>query len=78
MTEEEKLEEISEKLDSILGVLSAQFIFGKSQDESIAGLSSAGLQPKDIAKIVGMSREEVNKKLYAIRHRKGTKRAKKD
>ena len=58
---------ILEKLDQILRILAAAATTGMKQREQIALLSRAGLQPKDIAELLGTSSNTVRVELVGLR-----------
>jgi DNA-directed RNA polymerase specialized sigma24 family protein len=56
-----------EKLDKILRILAVLATKGMKQREQIALLNRAGLQPKDIADLLGTSSNTVRVELVALR-----------
>jgi len=58
---------ILKKIDQILRILAAAATAGMKQREQIALLSRAGLQPKDIAELLGTSSNTVRVELVALR-----------
>ncbi len=62
---------IAAKLDQILRVLAALATKDMKQREQIALLSRAGLQPKDIADLLGTSSNTVRVELVSLRKSKG-------
>ena len=62
---------IAEKLDQILRVIAALATKDMKQREQIALLSRAGLQPKDIADLLGTSSNTVRVELVSLRKSKG-------
>lgn len=68
------LAEVADKLDTLIR-LTAMGLFGeKTQREKIEMLSSAGLQPKDIADLLGTTPNTVNVALSGIRKKKRKKK----
>jgi DNA-binding CsgD family transcriptional regulator len=68
---------ILEKLDQILRILAAAATTGMKQREQIALLNRAGLQPKDIADLLGTSSNTVRVELVGLRKSPGKKGRKK-
>jgi DNA-binding CsgD family transcriptional regulator len=68
---------ILEKLDQILRILAAAATTGMKQREQIALLNRAGLQPKDIADLLGTSSNTVRVELVGLRKSPGKKGHKK-
>jgi DNA-directed RNA polymerase specialized sigma24 family protein len=62
------------KLDQILRILAVLATKGMKQREQIALLNQAGLQPKDIADLLGTSSNTVRVELVALRKAKGGKK----
>lgn len=60
-------QQVLEKLDQILRVMSAMATRGLKQREQIALLNQAGLQPKTIAELLGTSSNTVRVELVALR-----------
>ncbi len=60
---------ITDKLDSLLRLVAVAVIQGKNQTEQIRLLSQAGLQPKEIAELVGTSSNNVRVRLVELRKR---------
>lgn len=67
MAEKELLEDISQKLTSIRNLLIAGILESKRQTEQIKVLSFAGLQPKEIAEILGTTPNTVRVMLSRLR-----------
>jgi len=65
------------KLDQILRILAVLATRDMKQREQIALLNKAGLQPKDIATMLGTSSNTVRVELVALRKAKGGKGRKK-
>jgi DNA-binding CsgD family transcriptional regulator len=65
---------ILEKTDRILRILAVIATKGLKQREQIALLSQAGLQPKDIAKLLGTTSNTVRVALVALRKTRGGKK----
>jgi len=61
------------KLDQILRILAVFATRDMKQREQIALLNKAGLQPKDIATLLGTSSNTVRVELVALRKAKGGK-----
>ena len=70
-------EQILEKMDQILRILAALATKDMKQREQIALLNRAGLQPKNIAELLGTSSNTVRVELVALRKVKGGKGRKK-
>ena len=68
---------ILEKLDQILRILAAAATAGMKQREQIALLNRAGLQPKNIAGLLGTSSNTVSVALAGLRKSPGKKSRKK-
>jgi DNA-binding CsgD family transcriptional regulator len=68
---------ILQRSDQILRILAAAATAGMKQREQIALLNRAGLQPKDIADLIGTSSNTVRVELVALRKSKGGKGRKK-
>lgn len=68
---------ILEKLDQILRILAAAATTGMKQREQIALLNRAGLQPKNIAELLGTSSNTVRVELVGLRKSPGKKGRKK-
>ncbi len=64
------------KLDQILRILAVIATKDMKQREQISLLSKAGLQPKDIAALLGTSGNTVRVELVALRKSKDGKRSK--
>ena len=68
------LAEVADKLDTLIR-LTAMGLFGeKTQREKIELLSSAGLQPKEIADLLGTTPNTVSVALSGIRKKKRSKK----
>lgn len=68
---------ILQKIDQILRILAAAATAGMKQREQIALLNRAGLQPKDIAELLGTSSNTVRVELVALRKSNDQKSRKK-
>jgi DNA-binding CsgD family transcriptional regulator len=68
---------ILQKIDQILRILAAAATAGMKQREQIALLNRAGLQPKDIADLLGTSSNTVRVELVALRKSNDKKSRKK-
>jgi DNA-binding CsgD family transcriptional regulator len=68
---------ILEKIDQILRILAAAATTGMKQREQIALLNRAGLQPKNIAELLGTSSNTVRVELVTIRKPQNKKARKK-
>jgi DNA-binding CsgD family transcriptional regulator len=69
---------ILQKIDQILRILAAAATTGMKQREQIALLNRAGLQPKDIADLLGTSSNTVRVELVSLRKsndKKGRKKS---
>ena len=64
-------EQILSQLDQIRRILAITATSGLKQREQIALLSTAGLQPKDIADLLGTSSNTVRVELVALRREQG-------
>jgi len=60
-SEKELLEEISGKLDKILGVLTIQ---GNEEDAQIKILKKLGFQPEEVGKLLGISEKIKDKQAW--------------
>ena len=60
-----------QKIDQILRILAAAATAGMKQREQIALLNRAGLQPKDIADLLGTSSNTVRVELVGLRKSPG-------
>ncbi len=65
------LASLNAKLDTIIKLMVLTKAETKSQSEQIWLLSSAGLQPKDIAEMLGTTSNTVRVMLFTIRKQKG-------
>ena len=65
------------KIDQILRILAAAATAGMKQREQIALLNRAGLQPKDIADLLGTSSNTVRVELVSLRKSNDKKSRKK-
>lgn len=72
---EKNIKEIISKLNLLVRLLAASIIEGKSATEQIKLLDQAGLQPKDIADIIGKTSNYVRVTLSSLRkaHKRGKK-----
>jgi DNA-binding CsgD family transcriptional regulator len=68
---------ILQKIDQILRILAATATAGMKQREQIALLNRAGLQPKDIADLLGTSSNTVRVELVSLRKSNDKKSRKK-
>ncbi|MBZ5616764.1 MAG: hypothetical protein LAO23_22405 [Acidobacteriia bacterium] len=68
---------ILQKIDQILRILAAAATAGMKQREQIALLNRAGLQPKDIADLLGTSSNTVRVELVSLRKSNDKKSRKK-
>jgi hypothetical protein len=66
--------EIARRLDTLIRLVAAGVCKDKSQRDSIAILSSAGLAPKDIADFLQTTPNTVSVTLSAMRRQKSTKK----
>ncbi len=69
------LAEVAEKLDTLIRLTAIGLFGDKTQREKIELLSSAGLQPKDIADLLGTTANTVNVALSGIRKKQRKKKA---
>lgn len=67
------LTSLNTKLDTIIKLMVLTKAESKSQTELIWLLSSAGLQPKEIAGMIGTTPNTVRVMLFALRKQKGKK-----
>lgn len=65
--------EVTKRLDTLIRLAAVGLMEGKSQTDQIRVLSKAGLQPKDIAELVGTTSNNVRVRLVALR--KGAKKS---
>lgn len=68
-------EQILDRTDKILRILAAIATRGLKQREQIALLDQAGLEPKDIANLLGTTGNTVRVELVKIRRKKGKRKA---
>jgi hypothetical protein len=66
-----QLESIEKKLDVLIRLLGSLVIVNKSQGEQISILNKAKFQPKEIAEIIGTSRNAVS--VYLSKKKRGKK-----
>ena len=69
------LAEVADKLDTLIRLTAIGLFGDKTQREKIELLSSAGLQPKEIADLLGTTANSVNVALSGIRKKKRKKKA---
>ena len=67
-------EQILDRADKILRILAAIATKGLKQREQIALLDQAGLEPKDIANLLGTTGNTVRVELMKIRRKKGKRK----
>ncbi len=67
-------EQILDRADKILRILAAIATKGLKQREQIALLDQAGLEPKDIANLLGTTGNTVRVELVKIRRKKGKRK----
>ena len=67
-------ESVLTKLDHLLRVLTVSVTKGMKQNEQIVLLDRVGLQPKEIADLLGTSAHTVSAALYTLRKSKEGKR----
>lgn len=67
-------EQILDRTDKILRILAAIATKGLKQREQIALLDQAGLEPKDIANLLGTTGNTVRVELVKIRRKKGKRK----
>lgn len=65
--DEAQFEQISQKLDRIIMLLSLNTVRGLETDQQILTLSSAGFQPSEIARFLGKTPNAVRVALHKIR-----------
>lgn len=75
--EEKQFVELTEKLDIIIKLLATQTLGEKTGAEAITLLSNFGLQPKEIAQLLGTTSNSVSVTLNRIKNKKVKKDAKK-
>ena len=75
--DKEQFNAVTEKLDRIIKLLAVQSIGEKTGREAIKSLSSVGLQPKEIADLLGTTPNTVSVAINAMK-KGGKKNAKKD
>jgi len=73
---EEQFTELINKFDILIKLTAANIFQGKPMTESIVFLSDLGLQPKDIAKILGTTPNYVSKTKTRLKKRKKKRKAK--
>lgn len=69
------LTDVANKLDTLIRLTAIGLFGDKTQREKIEMLSSAGMQPKEIADLLGTTANTVNVALSGIRKKKGKKKA---
>lgn len=75
MSQEEHLRRISDQLEVLTNLLGVALGQGKTQREHILVLARAGLEPKEIAEIVGTNPNNVSVALYQMK-KAGSRRGK--
>jgi hypothetical protein len=76
--EEQQCKELSKKLGILIKLLALQSVGSKNFTEAISTLSRFGLQPKEIAEILGTTPNSVSVALSTIRKKEVGKDAKKE
>jgi hypothetical protein len=74
---------IEQRLDTIIHLMTAVITKGMSRKDAVLTLSEAGLAPKDVAIVLGLTNNQVNVVLYdsrqaAAKDAKALKKAAKD
>lgn len=69
------LTDVANKLDTLIRLTAIGLFGDKTQREKIEMLSSAGMQPKEIADLLGTTANTVNVALSGIRKKKSKKKA---
>ena len=67
---EEQYNEISRRLDMLIRVTALAMVADKKQQDQIMALTSAGFQPKEIAEMLGTTRNTVSVTLSTMRRKK--------
>ena len=67
MGSEEVLKEVSSKLDTVIRLLAMEVVRGRELKEQIRLLDQAGLEPKEIADVLGKTPNAVRVALFSIR-----------
>ena len=75
--DERYAKELSAKFDLVIKLLGLRMVEGKPQREQMRVLSLAGLQPKEIAEIIGTTPNAVRVSLSRMRSEEGSRHARK-
>lgn len=67
---------IAAKLDVLIRLIAVGLTEGKPRQDQILLLSNAGLQPREIAELLGTSANSVSVALYQTKNKKTTSRGK--
>lgn len=67
---EQQFEQISRKIDVLTRLAALSLVAGKKQQDQALLLSNAGFRPKDIAEILGTTRNTVSVALSIMRSKK--------
>ncbi|HZH29653.1 MAG TPA: hypothetical protein VEY11_02585 [Pyrinomonadaceae bacterium] len=70
---DESTEILTRKLDTIIKLMVLVLSDGKNSTEAIKLLSTTGLQPKEIAEIIGIPRPSVNARVSEVRKNESRK-----
>ncbi|HEX8127618.1 MAG TPA: hypothetical protein VF527_00725 [Pyrinomonadaceae bacterium] len=70
---DESAEVLTRKLDTIIKLMVLSLIEGKNSTEAIKLLSTIGLQPKEIAELIGIPRTTVNAQVSEVRKKESRK-----
>lgn len=73
MASKDDLNEMSQKLATIIKLLAMDVIKGRELKDQVRLLDQAGLTPKDIAEILGKTPNAIRVALFSIRKTKGSK-----
>lgn len=73
MGSEDILKEVSNKLDIVIRLLAIEVVKGRELKGQVKFLHQAGLEPKEIAEILGKTPNAIRVTLFAIRKEKGRK-----
>jgi hypothetical protein len=68
-----QFQELNDKLDVLIRLGATQIAYGKDYREQVEILSRAGVHPKEIAKIVGKSQNNVKVTLHLMRRKQNGK-----
>lgn len=73
--DDKQFKEILKKLDIITRLLAVQCVGDKNDREAIEKFSAAGLEPSEIADLIGTTANSVRVQLHGIKKKQGKKNA---